>query len=69
MTAQESIMQHWNATVPGCKRRAQSKPRIAYDPGCEFITCEHEDCRCAMNNADGETTTGFIATWETRHGR
>jgi hypothetical protein len=62
-------MSHWNANITGCKRRPNCKPQIAYDPGCEYIRCEHADCRCAMNNGDGEPTSEFLARWERMHGR
>jgi hypothetical protein len=65
----ERFMNGFNLNTKGCKRRPNCKPQIAYDPGCEFIRCEHADCRCAINNGDGGTTSGFIAKWEATHGR
>jgi hypothetical protein len=68
MTAQETITNVFNDTVPGCKRRRDAKPRLDYLPGCSFIECEHADCRCRMNDGDGGPISAFIARWQTAHG-
>ena len=78
MTDQESIVNHFNSTVTGCKRRQSCNPRASYVAGCMSITCDPVDeegvspeprvCRCAMNDGDGGPVSGFIATWQGRHG-
>lgn len=69
MTDMERIVDHFNANVTACKRRSQSKPQIAYEPGCAFIECQHADCRCRMNDGDGIALSKFIATWQILHGK
>ena len=67
MTSHEAIMNHFNTTTTGCKKRRESKPQISYEPGCSTITCG-DGCRCAMNDGEGGPVSGFIATWQGRYG-
>lgn len=78
MTSHEAIMNHFNATTAGCKKRRESKPQASYVAGCMSITCDPVDvegvspeprsCRCAMNDGDGGPVSGFIATWQEKNG-
>lgn len=68
MTSQETITNVFNSTVQGCRRMTNAKPRLQYEPGCSFIECDAATCKCAMNDGEGGSLSGFIAKWQQQHG-
>lgn len=63
MTDYERIRNQFNASTI-C--RYGSKPRLEYEPGCQYIECQRDDCKCRAVDGDGIATTAFLIDWNAR---
>ena len=66
MTEYERIREQFNATAECIHHQ---RPRLDYEPGCLFVECNLESCKCRAIDGDGGPVSPFLINWQQRFGR